>query len=66
MRLGRPHGVKGLPEAAKGPAFAASVGLLVYPQIAQIDRIDLRSGSMKATGTDGRFSRLTRWLKDSF
>lgn len=66
VRIGRPHGVKGLPEAAKGPAFAASVGLLVYPQVAQIDRIDLRSGAMKATGTDGRFSRLTRWLKDSF
>ncbi|MGL4812716.1 MAG: cell division protein FtsA [Beijerinckiaceae bacterium] len=66
VRMGKPHGVKGLPEAAKGPAFAASVGLLVYPQVAHLDRVDLRTVSMKATGTDGRFARLTRWLKDSF
>src|SRR5690606_31181921 len=34
VRLGRPLGVTGLPEAAKGPAFSATVGLLIYPQVA--------------------------------
>ncbi len=67
VRIGRPLGVKGLPEAAKGPAFSAVVGLMVYPQVADMDRIDLRSsGLMRRNGTDNAFSRFTRWLKDSF
>lgn len=67
VRSGRPLGVKGMPEAAKGPAFSAAIGLLVYPQVASSDRIDLgRGGHFSATGTDGAFSRLTRWLKESF
>ena len=32
VRIGRPLGIAGLPEAAKGAAFAATVGLLIYPQ----------------------------------
>ena len=34
VRIGRPLGVTGLPEAAKGPAFSHAVGLLIYPQMA--------------------------------
>ena len=34
VRIGRPLGIQGLPESAKGPAFAAAVGLLIYPQVA--------------------------------
>src|SRR4029078_13113689 len=34
VRIGRPLGMAGLPEAAKGPAFAVAAGLLVYPQTA--------------------------------
>ena len=37
VRIGRPLGVAGLPEAAKGPAFATAVGLLIYPQVAGIE-----------------------------
>ena len=67
VRIGRPLGVKGLPEAAKGPAFAAAIGLMIYPQVADIDRIDLRSGGvLRPTGSDGAITRFTRWLKDSF
>ena len=33
-RIGRPLGVEGLPESGKSPAFAAAVGLIVYPQMA--------------------------------
>ncbi len=67
VRIGRPLGIKGLPEAGKGPAFAASVGLLVYPQVAHVEHFEPRaSGAMFATGTDGYFSRVGRWLKESF
>src|SRR5258705_3554087 len=34
VRVGRPLGIAGFPEEAKGPAFAAAAGLLVYPQAA--------------------------------
>jgi cell division protein FtsA len=68
VRIGRPLGIKGLPEAAKGPPFAASVGLLVYPQVAHIEHFEPRSsGGYLATGTDGGYlTRVGRWLKDSF
>jgi cell division protein FtsA len=67
VRIGRPLGIKGLPEAAKGPAFAAAVGLLVYPQVAHIEHFESRSGSFFAgTGTDGYLSRVGRWFRDSF
>ena len=67
VRTGRPLGIKGLPEAGKGPSFAAAVGLLVYPQVAAAEHFEPRAGaSYFATGTDGYFSRVGRWLKDSF
>lgn len=67
VRIGRPLGIKGLPEAAKGPAFSASVGMLVYPQVAHVEHFEPRAGhSYFATGTDGYFSRMGRWLKESF
>lgn len=67
VRIGRPLGIKGLPEAAKGPAFSAAVGLLVYPQVAHAEHFEPRSsGLFKGTGTDGYFSRVGRWLRDSF
>ncbi|MGH7161346.1 MAG: cell division protein FtsA, partial [Acetobacteraceae bacterium] len=30
IRLGRPHGLRGLPESASGPAFATAAGLLAW------------------------------------
>jgi len=68
VRTGRPLGIKGLPEAGKGPAFAAAVGLLVYPQVAHVEHFEPRAAGARyfATGTDGYFSRVGRWLKDSF
>ena len=67
VRIGRPLGVSGLPEAAKGPAFAAVVGLMIYPQVAGFE--SMRRGhaaSLNATGTGGRFQRMGQWLKESF
>jgi cell division protein FtsA len=67
VRIGRPLGIKGLPEAAKGPGFAAAVGLLVYPQVAHMEHCEPRSGGFFAgTGTDGYLSRVGRWFRDSF
>ena len=67
VRIGRPLGVQGLPESAKSPAFAAGVGLLIYPQVAAIEHFEPRRDvPMQATGTDGYMNRVSRWLKDSF
>ena len=35
VRIGRPVGVRGLSPTQKTPAFAAVVGLLIYPQVAE-------------------------------
>jgi cell division protein FtsA len=67
VRIGRPLGIKGLPDAAKGPAFSAAVGLLVYPQVAHIEHFEPRSaGFFAAAAGDGYFSRMGQWLCQSF
>ena len=49
-----------------GVAFAATVGLMIYPQVAGHEHLNAGQGGGRATGTDGYFSRMGRWLKDSF
>lgn len=67
VRLGRPLGVTGMPEAAKGPAFSAAVGLLIYPQVAQIEQVTaIRGHRLAMTGTGGVFSRFGHWFRESF
>jgi cell division protein FtsA len=67
VRLGRPLGVAGLPEAAKGPAFATAVGLLIYPQAAGLEGRQPKGGQvLRATGTNGRLQRVGQWIRDSF
>ena len=66
VRLGRPLGVGGLAEPNKGPAFAAAAGLLVYPQTAHLEQFEPQRTRQLMTGTDGYFSRVGRWLRDSF
>jgi len=67
VRIGRPLGIAGLPEAAKGPAFSATVGLLIYPQVAGFEsRHGNVSTRMRLTGTGGRLHRMGQWLKDNF
>ena len=66
-RIGRPLGVEGLPESAKSPAFAAVVGLMVYPQVAGIEHFEpRRQGYAPGGGADGYAARVGRWLKESF
>ena len=65
VRLGRPLGIAGAPEAAKGPAFAVAAGLLVYPQAAHLEHFEVRKRQLM-TGTGGYFARVGRWLRESF
>jgi cell division protein FtsA len=66
VRIGRPLGIQGLPESAKNPAFAAAVGLLVYPQVAGIEHYEPRRQNIVVGGGDGYIARVGRWLKESF
>ena len=66
VRIGRPLGVAGLPDEAKGPAFAVATGLLVYPQLAHLEPNETRSTRHSMTGTGGYFARVGRWLRESF
>ena len=66
VRLGRPLGVAGLPDIGKGPAFATAVGLMIYPQVAQIEQFEKVPVKPRLTGTDGYLNRMGRWFKESF
>jgi cell division protein FtsA len=65
VRVGRPLGISGLPEAAKGPAFGVAAGLLVYPQAAHLEHYEPRRTRHLMTGT-GYIARVGRWLRESF
>jgi cell division protein FtsA len=67
VRIGRPLGVASLPEAAKGPAFSAAVGLMIYPQVSAFENERIGGTSrLRVSGTGGRFQRMSQWLRDSF
>jgi cell division protein FtsA len=65
VRIGRPLGTGGLPEEAKGPAFAAAAGMLVYPQVAHLEHFEPRQTRHSLTG-GGYIARVGRWLRESF
>ena len=66
VRIGRPLGIAGAPDAAKGPAFAVAAGLLVYPQAAHLEHFESRRRRQLMTGTGGYFARVGQWLRESF
>jgi cell division protein FtsA len=65
VRIGRPLGIARLPEEAKGPAFAAAAGMLVYPQVAHLEHFEPRRTRHSLTG-GGYIARVGRWLSESF
>jgi len=67
VRIGRPLGVAGLPEATKGPAFAAAIGLMIYPQVASFENNGRSMHRIGAalTGT-GPIQRVGQWIRNSF
>jgi cell division protein FtsA len=66
VRIGRPLGVAGLRDPARGPAFAVAAGLLVYPQVAHLEHFEPRATGPLMTGTGGYIARVGRWLRESF
>jgi cell division protein FtsA len=66
VRIGRPLGISGLTDAARGPAFAVAAGLLVYPQVAHLEHFEPRQTRQLMTGTGGYITRVGRWLRESF
>lgn len=65
VRNGRPMGIAGLPEMAKGAGFATVAGMLIYPQVCSQEYAAPRS-SRKMTGTDGYLARVGSWLRSGF
>ena len=61
VRIGRPLGISGLPEDAKGPAFAAATGLLVYPQVAHLEHFEPRH-TRQLKDRDRRLHRSSRTM----
>ncbi len=64
VRNGRPMGISGLPELARGPGFATVAGMLIYPQVCGQEFAEPRSNRL--TGTDGYLARVGSWLKSAF
>ncbi len=66
VRIGRPFGISGLPEAARNPAFAAVTGMLVYPQVAGREMTeklpDISGGFMN----HNYLEKVSGWFRDSF
>lgn len=65
VRNGRPMGISGLPEVARGAGFATVAGMLIYPQVCAQEFTEPRQ-AVKLTGTDGYFARVGSWLRTSF
>jgi cell division protein FtsA len=67
VRIGRPLGVSGLPAAAKGPAFSTTVGLMIYPQVADQETHPAQGGLISGwSDGNSRVARVGQWLKESF
>jgi cell division protein FtsA len=68
VRIGKPTGLSGIPEAHSGPAFSTLVGLIQY---AAFDRVDLKSGyelhgEHMAGGMPNLFERIKRAIRENF
>lgn len=61
VRIGRPLAVRGLAEAASGPGFAASIGLLLWGAGEGRPVLDIAPGPARA---DGAFRRFVNWVRD--
>lgn len=66
LRIGRPLGVSGLPDMARGAAFSAIVGLMIYPQMSGFEDCKVQPVSSRQPSGEGRFLRVGRWLRESF
>ena len=66
VRIGRPEGIPGLPEAAKATAFSGAVGLLLFAA-RQPAMIAVKSkNKIRATPRKGAFGRFSTWIRENF
>nr|WP_148360260.1 cell division protein FtsA [Acidisphaera rubrifaciens] len=61
VRLGRPHGLRGLPDSASGPAFATAAGLLAW---ATGEGQTMQDIDMGAERPPGLLRRIVDFLRD--
>ena len=61
VRLGKPVGLHGLPEAVNGPAFATCAGLLRFGATVQSEKPDRNRKSNRGT-----FGRIGQWIRNNF
>ncbi len=66
VRLGRPLRISGLPEAASGPAFATSTGLVGYAVAGPTDAARHGHAPLMRPVPAGLFGRIGSWLKENF
>ena len=64
VRMGRPLRVRGLPQAASGPAFSAAVGLALFAAYPQDEWWDFE-GSNK-NYAERSLKRMTKWLRENW
>ncbi len=64
VRLGRPLSIRGLPEAASGPAFAAAIGMLAWAAGEGRSLHDLEFGDADRRG--GLLRRFVEFLCERF
>ena len=68
VRIGKPSGLSGIPEAHSGPAFSTLVGLILYASSERVDMhsgYDLHSGQMSDV-SPGLFERIKRAIRENF
>ncbi|MGE5546129.1 MAG: cell division protein FtsA [Solirubrobacterales bacterium] len=66
VRLGRPVGFQGLPEATGGPAFSTCAGLIRYALAHQPPAKAGRRAAQGGEGTGAGWGRIGSWLKRNF
>ncbi len=67
VRFGAPSAIDGMPESARNPSFAVSVGLAMYPEAAVAEFSPNWEGSSSQAGQPKSYARrVGRWIKESF
>jgi cell division protein FtsA len=66
VRLGRPVGFQGLPEATGGPAFSACAGLLRYGLHNHSAESQAKAARRAEVVGDSRMARVGAWLRKNF
>jgi len=67
VRVGTPKIISGLPQAAQGPAFASTVGLLLHAASLPSEERSLKEqAKLQEMQKKGLFGRMGLWIKENF